>query len=200
MKSREGTVVDADDLMDEMHNTARELTLELGKIEGFNEAEQKELFETLGLGALKYFLLRVDPMKRLVFNPKESIDFAGNTGPFIQYTHARINSLLKNVNESGFVASNAAPHTVLPHERDVIVWLTKFPKAVEDAGREYNPAIIANYTYELAKMDNRVYRESPVNKEPDENLKAFRVVLTQTTGQVLNKGLALLGIKAPERM
>ena len=200
MKSREGTVVDADDLMDEMHNTARELTLELGKIEGFNETEQAELFETLGLGALKYFLLRVDPMKRLVFNPKESIDFAGNTGPFIQYTHARINSLLKNVNESGFEAGNAAPHTVLPHERDVIVWLSKFPKAVEDAGREYNPAIIANYTYELAKMYNRVYRESPVNKEPDENLKAFRVILTQTTGQVLNKSLALLGIKAPERM
>jgi arginyl-tRNA synthetase len=200
MKSREGTVVDADDLMDEMHNTARELTLELGKIDGFNDAEQKELFETLGLGALKYFLLRVDPLKRLVFNPKESIDFAGNTGPFIQYTHARITSLLKNITESGFAAGSNAPHTVLPHERDIIVWLSKFPKAVEDAGREYNPAIIANYVYDLAKLYNRFYRESPVNKESDENLKSFRVLLTQTTGQVLHQALSLLGIKAPERM
>ncbi|KAB2918781.1 MAG: arginine--tRNA ligase [Bacteroidetes bacterium] len=200
MKSREGTVVDADDLMDEMHSTARELTMELGKIEGFNAEEQTELFETLGLGALKYFLLRVDPVKRLLFDPKESIDFAGNTGPFIQYTHARICSLLKNIEESGFKTGTDMPATILPHERDMIVWLAQFPKAVEDAGRDYNPALIASYTYELAKLYNRFYHDSPVNKEPDAVLKSFRVLLTQATGRVLKQGLRLLGIKAPERM
>lgn len=200
MKSREGTVVDADDLMDEMHSTARELTMELGKIEGFNAEEQTELFETLGLGALKYFLLRVDPVKRLLFDPKESIDFAGNTGPFIQYTHARICSLLKNIEESGFKTGNDMPATILPHERDMMVWLAQFPKVVEDAGRDYNPALIASYTYELAKLYNRFYHDSPVNKEPDAVLKSFRVLLTQATGRVLKQGLRLLGIKAPERM
>lgn len=200
MKSREGTVVDADDLMDEMHSTARELTMELGKIEGFNAEEQTELFETLGLGALKYFLLRVDPVKRLLFDPKESIDFAGNTGPFIQYTHARICSLLKNIEESGFKTGTDMPTNVLPHERDMIVWLAQFPKVVEDAGRDYNPALIASYTYELAKLYNRFYHDSPVNKEPDAVLKSFRVLLTQATGRVLKQGLRLLGIKAPERM
>lgn len=200
MKSREGTVVDADDLMDEMHNTARELTMELGKIDGFSATEQSELFETLGLGALKYFLLRVDPAKRLLFDPKESIDFAGNTGPFIQYTHARICSLLKNIEDSGFTTTSEHPTTILPHERDMIVWMAKFPKAVEDAGREYSPAVVANYVYELAKLYNRFYHESPVNKEQDTNLKSFRVLLTQVTGRILKQGLTLLGIKAPERM
>jgi arginyl-tRNA synthetase len=200
MKSREGTVVDADELMDEMHSTARELTMELGKIEGFNDEEQAELFETLGLGALKYFLLRVDPVKRLLFDPKESIDFAGNTGPFIQYTHARITSLLKNIEESGFKAGTDMPANILSHERDMIVWLAQFPKVVEDAGRDYNPALIAAYTYDLAKLYNRFYHDSPVNKEPDAVLKSFRVLLTQATGRVLNQGLRLLGIKAPERM
>ncbi|HYG15209.1 MAG TPA: arginine--tRNA ligase, partial [Bacteroidia bacterium] len=200
MKSREGTVVDADDLMDEMHETAKELTMELGKIEGFSQAEQDELFETLGLGALKYFLLRVDPAKRLVFDPKESIDFQGNTGPFIQYTHARIHSLLKNIKDSDFVPQTAIPATVLPHERDLLVWLANFPKAVEDAGRGYNPAIVANYVYELARQYNRFYRESPVNKEPDAVIKSFRVALTEATGRVIKSALNLLGIKAPERM
>lgn len=200
MKSREGTVVDADDLMDEMHATAKELTMELGKIEGFTKEEQDELFETLGLGALKYFLLRVDPTKRLVFDPKESIDFQGNTGPFIQYTHARIHSLLKNIQESGFVSETTKPAAVLPHERDLLVWLASYPKAVEDAGRGYNPAIIANYVYELAKQYNRFYRESPVNKEPDAVIKSFRVALTEATGRVIKSSLALLGIKSPERM
>ncbi len=200
MKSREGTVVDADELMDEMHSTARELTMELGKIDDFSEEEQAELFETLGLGALKYFLLRVDPVKRLLFDPKESIDFAGNTGPFIQYTHARICSLLKNIEESGFKTVTDAPGNVLPHERDMIVWLAQFPKVAEDAGGDYNPALIAAYTYELAKLYNRFYHDSPVNKEPDAVLKSFRVLLTQATGRVLKQGLRLLGIKAPERM
>lgn len=200
MKSREGTVVDADDLMDEMHTTAKELSQELGKIEGLSESEQNELFETLGLGALKYFLLRVDPARRLLFDPKESIDFAGNTGPFIQYTHARICSLLKNISESGFTTSHQNPEAINEAERDLIIGLSKFPKAVEDAGREYNPATIAAYIYELAKLYNRFYRDSPVNKEENENLKSFRVMLTETTGKVLNQGLALLGIKAPERM
>lgn len=200
MKSREGTVVDADDLMDEMHTTAKELSQELGKIEGLSEVEQSELFETLGMGALKYFLLRVDPAKRLLFNPKESIDFAGNTGPFIQYTHARICSLLKNSTDSGFAVSNEDPKEMNEAERDLIIGLSKFPKAVEEAGRDYNPAAIAAYTYDLAKLYNRFYRDSPVSKEENETLKSFRIKLTETTGKVLKQGLNLLGINAPERM
>lgn len=200
MKSREGTVVDADELMDEMHKTARELSIELGKIEGLNEQEQFELFETLGLGALKYFLLRVDPVKRLLFNPKESIDFQGNTGPFIQYTHARICSLLKNIKDDGFVPVSQIPASIHETERDLLVWFSKFPKVVEDAGREYNPALIAAYIFDLAKVYNRFYRELTVGKEPDAVLKSFRIQLTQTTGHILKQGLGLLGINAPERM
>ncbi len=200
MKSREGTVVDADDLMDEMHATAKELSEELGKIEGLSKAEQSELFETLGMGALKYFLLRVDPAKRLLFDPKESIDFAGNTGPFIQYTHARICSLLKNNSDGGFTVNNEAPKEMNEAERDLIIGLSKFPKAVEEAGRDYNPAAIAAYVYDLAKLYNRFYRDSPVSKEENETLKSFRIKLTETTGKVLKQGLNLLGINAPERM
>jgi arginyl-tRNA synthetase len=200
MKSREGTVVDADDLMDEMHNTAKELSQELGKIEGLSDEQQHQLFETLGMGALKYFLLRVDPNKRLLFDPKESIDFAGNTGPFIQYVHARICSLLKNITDSGFTTNNQTPTEISESERDLIIGLSKFPKAVEEAGLNYNPATIAAYIYDLAKLYNRFYRDMPVNKETDETLKSFRVKLTATTGKVLKQGLTLLGITAPERM
>lgn len=200
MKSREGTVVDADELMDEMHNTAKELSEELGKIDGLSEEEQNLLFETLGMGALKYFLLRVDPNKRLLFNPKESIDFAGNTGPFIQYVHARVCSLLKNIDESGFTTNNKTPENISESERDLIIGLSKFPSAVEEAGQNYNPAAIASYIYELAKLYNRFYRDMPVNKETNETLKSFRVQLTATTGKVLKQGLTLLGITAPERM
>ena len=200
MKSREGTVVDADELMDEMHNTAKELSQELGKIDGLSDAEQYQLFETLGMGALKYFLLRVDPVKRLLFDPKESIDFAGNTGPFIQYVHARICSLLKNISDSGFTVNNNTPLNMAESERDLIIGLSKFPKAVEEAGQNYNPATIAAYIYDLAKLYNRFYRDMPVNKEIDETLKSFRVQLTTATGKVLKQGLTLLGITAPERM
>ena len=200
MKSREGTVVDADELMDEMHNTAKELSQELGKIDGLSDAEQYQLFETLGMGALKYFLLRVDPVKRLLFDPKESIDFAGNTGPFIQYVHARICSLLKNISDSGFTVNNNTPLNIAESERDLIIGLSKFPKAVEEAGQNYNPATIAAYIYDLAKLYNRFYRDMPVNKETDETLKSFRVQLTTATGKVLKQGLTLLGITAPERM
>lgn len=200
MKSREGTVVDADELMDEMHNTAKELSQELGKIDGLSNAEQYQLFETLGMGALKYFLLRVDPVKRLLFDPKESIDFAGNTGPFIQYVHARICSLLKNISDSGFTVNNNTPLNIAESERDLIIGLSKFPKAVEEAGQNYNPATIAAYIYDLAKLYNRFYRDMPVNKETDETLKSFRVQLTTATGKVLKQGLTLLGITAPERM
>jgi arginyl-tRNA synthetase len=200
MKSREGTVVDADELMDEMHNTAKELSQELGKIDGLSDAEQYQLFETLGMGALKYFLLRVDPVKRLLFDPKESIDFAGNTGPFIQYVHARICSLLKNISDSSFTVNNKTPIDIAESERDLIIGLSKFPKAVEEAGQNYNPATIAAYIYDLAKLYNRFYRDMPVNKETDETLKSFRVQLTTATGKVLKQGLTLLGITAPERM
>jgi arginyl-tRNA synthetase len=198
MKSREGTVVDADDLMDEMHNTAKELSQELGKLEGLSVEEQNQLFETLGMGALKYFLLRVDPVKRLLFNPKESIDFAGNTGPFIQYTHARIRSLLSNVGDT--TTTDTLPAEINESERDLIIGLSKFPKAVEEAGRDYNPATIAAYIYDLAKLYNRFYRDSPVSKEENEVLKAFRIKLTEATGRSLKQGLNLLGINAPERM
>ncbi len=200
MKSREGTVVDADELMDEMHATAKELSKELGKVDGLSEKEQTLLFETIGMGALKYFLLRVEPAKRILFNPKESIDFQGNTGTFIQYVHARICSLLKNITDSGFTPSNHHPTTISKTEHDLIIGLSKFPKAVEEAGQNYNPATIAAYIYDLAKLYNRFYRDMPVNKETDEGLKSFRVLLTETTGKILKQGLTLLGITAPQRM
>lgn len=203
MKSREGTVVDADDLMDEMYNTAKRTTTELGKLDNPDDQEWNELFEMLGMGALKYFILRVDPKKNMLFNPEESIDFNGNTGPFIQYTHARVRSLLRKAKIRGFHFHLNDAQTIPglhPTERDILKLLYDFPAAVIEAGKNLSPAIIANYCYELAKEYNQFYQEIPVLKETDENLRSFRLGLSSVTADVIRRGMSLLGIQVPEKM
>jgi arginyl-tRNA synthetase len=203
MKSREGKVVDADDLMDEMYETAKKTTTELGKLDNPDDHEWTDLFEMLGMGALKYFILRVDPKKNMVFNPEESIDFNGNTGPFIQYTHARIKSLLRKAKSRSHhfqIDDLKAIHTLHPSERDILKLLYDFPATVKEAGKNLSPAIIANFCYELAREYNQFYQEIPVLKEADDNLRSFRLGLSYFTGDVLRRGMALLGIQVPEKM
>lgn len=199
MKSREGTVVDADDLMKEMVDTARARTEELGKVEGFSDEEKEVLYYNIGMGALKYFLLKVEPKKRLLFDPKESIDFQGHTGPFIQYTYARINSVLK---KGGFnaEASVVKPVEFKESELDLIQWLDRFPEKVEASAREFSPAQVANYVYELAKLYNKFYHEESILKAEDQTVKIFRLKLSQLTASTIAKGMKLLGIEVPERM
>jgi arginyl-tRNA synthetase len=199
MKSREGTVVDADDLMAEMEQTAKVQTEELGKTNDFSEDEKAKLYHTIGMGALKYFLLKVEPKKRLLFDPSESIDFQGHTGPFIQYTHARIKSILKR---AGFELSAHATVTELDGmERDLILALNQFPESISQAARDYSPAIIANYVYELAKTYNKFYQEKPILKdEVPADVKLFRLTLSAVTAKVISKSMRLLGIDVPERM
>jgi arginyl-tRNA synthetase len=199
MKSREGTVVDADDLMAEMEQTAKIQTEELGKTNDFSEEEKTKLYHTIGMGALKYFLLKVEPKKRLLFDPSESIDFQGHTGPFIQYTHARIKSILKR---AGFELGAQATVTELDGmERDLILALNQFPESISQAARDYSPAIIANYVYELAKTYNKFYQEKPILKdEVPADVKLFRLTLSAVTAKVISKSMRLLGIDAPERM
>jgi arginyl-tRNA synthetase len=198
MKSREGTVVDADDLADEMVAVAAKHTEELGKITGFNEAELKELYDTIGLGALKFFLLRIDPRKRMVFNPEESIDFHGFTGPFIQYTHARIKSILRKEKPD---PDYKLPFNELPvAERDLIILLEQFPTILEQAANEYDPSVIANYIFSLAKNYNGFYAEhSVINAESTEK-KQLRLQLSSLTANIISFAMHLLGIKVPERM
>ena len=200
MKSREGTVVDADDLMDEMVTTAAEVSRELGKLDGLTEAEIAEISETVGLGALKYFLLKVDPRKNMMFNPKESIDFNGNTGPFIQYTYARMRSVLRNAGEKGFKVGDFA--TVRPVDREItlIQTLADFPSVVAEAGRSYSPAIIANYAYDLVKQYNQFYHDCPVLREEDEARRSLRLCLTDVCARTVKTAMGLLGIRVPERM
>jgi arginyl-tRNA synthetase len=205
MKSREGTVVDADDLMDEMYNTAEETTRELGKVDDFPEEEARSLFRILGLGALKYFILKVDPKKNMLFDPKESIDFNGNTGPFIQYTYARIQSLIRKATQAGFRVHashelGADSCRLEPVEKEVLKLLYAFPQVVRLAGEEYNPARVANYVYELAKEYNGFYQEIPVLKEEDRQVQTMRLVLSAFTGEVIKKSMDLLGIQVPSRM
>ena len=199
MKSREGTVVDADDLMAEMEQTAKVQTEELGKTNDFSEGEKAKLYHTIGMGALKYFLLKVEPKKRLLFDPSESIDFQGHTGPFIQYTHARIKSILKR---AGFELGKQATVTELDSmERDLVLALNQFPETIEQAARDYSPAVIANYVYELAKTYNKFYQEKPILKdEVPEDVKQFRLTLSATSAKVISKSMRLLGIEVPERM
>ena len=202
MKSREGTVVDADDLVDEMVKTSESISRELGKLDGMSDAEARELFETLALGALKYFILKVEPKKTMTFNPKESIDFNGNTGPFIQYTHARITSLCRKAMEQGIqISQNIQNNTKInASEISLIKRLSLFPSVILEAGNTHSPALIANYIYELVKEYNQFYHDYPVLKESDVKVKELRIALSQQTGKIIKLGMSLLGIKVPERM
>jgi arginyl-tRNA synthetase len=201
MKSREGTVVDADELMAEMEATAKTKTIELGKIDGFTETEAQELYNTLGLGALKYFLLKVDPKKRMLFNPAESIEFQGNTGPFIQYTYARIQAILRKAEKSDFAIE--LPKTAIdftPVEIELVNQLYNYPIKVKEAGQNYSPSTIAQFVYDLAKTFNSFYAELSILGETDLAKKQSRVVLAKLIGQTINHAMGLLGIKVPERM
>ena len=199
MKSREGTVVDADDLMGEMVKTAEEITKELGKIENFESAEAKALYKTIGLGALKYFILKVDPKKKMLFNPRESIDFEGNTGPFIQYTYARICSLMRKASDSGYVSA-VNVSDIAQKEKDLIIRTHEFTKVIGEAAASHNPALIANYVYELVKEFNQFYHDYSVLKEENEAIRSFRIALSAQVGKVIHNGMWLLGIEVPERM
>ena len=202
MKSREGTVVDADDLMDEMIASARSTSEELGKLEGYSAEEAEEVYRQVGLAALKYFMLKVDPKKNMVFNPKESIDFNGNTGPFIQYTYARICSVLRKAEEAevNINASLSSDLAISLQEIDLIKKVTQFKDAVNEAGTIFSPAIISNYVYDLVKDYNRFYHDFFILKEENEALKQFRIKLSATVASVIKRGMGLLGVEMPERM
>ncbi len=199
MKSREGTVVDADDLMQEMVDTARDITKELGKIENFESTEAEELYKTIGMGALKYFILKVDPKKKMLFNPRESVDFEGNTGPFIQYTHARICSLLNKAKDLSYVSAIKVTG-IADKERNLIRKIHEFPSVIKDSANTYNPALVANYTYDLVKEYNGFYHDYQVLKEENPDVRSFRIALSKQTGQVIKNAFWLLGIDVPERM
>ncbi len=200
MKSREGTVVDADDLVNEMVETAKQKTEELGKTNDFSEVDKEDLYTTIGLGALKYFLLKVEPKKRLLFDPAESIDFQGNTGPFIQYTHARIKSLLSRANYQ-FAVADYNHIKLTPTELEMVMLLTKYPNEISEAAKAYSPAFIANYLYEVAKLFNKFYHETPpIIKEEDAALKLHRLNICKIAADVIKSGMGILGIKVPERM
>lgn len=202
MKSREGTVVDADDLLEKMYNTAKETSLELGKLDDMSEAEQDELFRMLSLGALKYFIIKVDPRKTMLFDPKESIDFNGNTGPFIQYTHARIKSILRKAaaQDIDYATNSDAGVELSPKEVRIVKILNNFPNKIAEAGEAHSPAIVANYAYELAKEFNQYYHDTPILREENKAVLAFRLRLIELIARVLTKAMDILGIKLPERM
>lgn len=200
MKSREGTVVDADDLIDEMITTATETTKALGKTDGIPEAELQNLFETIGMGALKYYLLKVDPKKKMMFNPEESIDFQGNTGPFIQYTHARIKSILRNAGSIDYTNFDFSKTNITEPERKLVFTIYQYPQAIADAGKDMSPGIICNYAYDLAKAFNHFYHECSVLKEENESQRNFRIQLVNLTAHILKSSFGLLGINVPEKM
>lgn len=200
MKSREGTVVDADDLIDEMIKTAREITKELGKIDELSSEEAQKLFTQIGMGALKYFILKVDPRKKMLFNPEESIDFNGHTGPFIQYTHARIKSILRKVGEGNGINANGLDLLISDKEKNLLIALEEYFETIKEAADNYSPAHIANYVYELAKEFNQFYHDHHILREENQQLKDFRLSLTQKAGEVIAHAMGLLGIEVPERM
>jgi len=202
MKSREGTVVDADDLMDEMIESARETSQELGKLDNSTPQEVEKIVSMVGLGALKYFILKVDPRKSMTFNPKESIDFNGNTGPFIQYTHARIKSVLRKATEQGIDFSSLTNTGLAISEKEsyLVQLITEFPSTVQLAGEEFSPALIANYIYDLVKEFNQFYHDITILKEENPELKQFRLILSETIASIIKSGMFLLGIEVPERM
>ncbi len=197
MKSREGTVVDADDLMFEMTTTAKEISEELGKLEGYSDAEKAELYETIGLGALKYFILKVDPKKRILFDPKSSVDFQGNTGPFIQYTYARIQSIIR---KADFDYASSVSIELHEKEKELLKQLELFPETIQQAAANYSPAVIANYTYDLVKEFNSFYQNVHILGEEDQDKKIFRVQLSKKVAETIKQAFLLLGIKVPERM
>ena len=198
MKTREGTVVDADDMVEEMVNVARAKTEELGKVKDFTETELKELYDTLAIGALKFFLLRVDPKKRMIFNPEESIDFHGFTGPFIQYTHARIKSILRK--QKAVHSQQTTVNSLLRLEKDLIVSLEQYPVIIEQAVAEHNPSVLAIYAFNLAKSFNTFYTEHSVMNAETEEKKQLRLKLSEMTANTIASAMNLLGIKVPERM
>ncbi len=201
MKSREGTVVDADDLMADMTQTAANISEELGKLEEYNEEEKKELYQMIGLGALKYYILKVDPKKRILFNPEESVDFQGNTGPFIQYTYARIQSILRKADSMGIdTAKNLDGVDLHAKEKELIKQLQIYPDTIQLAAENYSPALVANYTYDLVKEFNSFYQQVSILGETDEQKKALRVQLSQKVAEVIQSAFGLLGIAVPERM
>ncbi len=199
MKSREGTVVDADDLMDLMVSDAYRTSMELGKFNDITEEERREIARIVGMGALKYFILKVDARKNMLFNPEESIDFNGNTGPFIQYTHARIRSILRKA-ESQNSQLAIVNCQLNPKEIELIQKMSEYSAAVEQAGKDYSPSGIANYCYELTKIFNQFYNDYSILNEPDEQKKQVRLVLAKNVAKILKNGMALLGIEVPERM
>ncbi len=198
MKSREGTVVDADDLMQEMTDTARDISKELGKLEGYSEDEKERLFKIIGLGALKYFILKVDPKRTILFDPKKSIDFQGNTGPFIQYTYARIQSILRKAGEPKNL--NFDKVELQDKEKEIIKFISQFPEIIQVAALQQNPGIIANYVYDLVKLYNSFYQSIPILATSDEEEKKFRIALSKKTGDTIKNSFQLLGIEVPERM
>ena len=198
MKSREGTVVDADDLIDEMTATARNISEELGKLDGYSEAEKEELYRIIGLGALKYYILKVDPRKRILFNPEESVDFQGNTGPFIQYTYARIQSILRKADFD--YAAPIFDYNLNDKEKALIKQLQLYPETVQLAAENHSPALVANYTYELVKEFNSFYQNVTNLGTENETEKKFRVQLSKKVGDIIKSSFELLGIQVPERM
>jgi arginyl-tRNA synthetase len=197
MKSREGTVVDADDLISDMAKTAKKISEELGKIDDFTEKEKEHLYHTIGLGALKYYILKVDPKKRILFNPEESVDFQGNTGPFIQYTYARIQSILR---KGAIATSPISLETLHPKEKELIKQLQLFPETIQQAAAQYSPALVANYTYELVKSFNSFYQNVSILGADFEKEKSFRIQLSRAVSDVIKTAFGLLGIDVPERM
>lgn len=202
MKSREGTVVDADDLIDEMVETARQMSEELGKLDDVDHGVASEVIRMVGLAALKYFILKVDPKKNMTFNPKESIDFNGNTGPFIQYTHARIKSVLSKAVDAGYQTSGSikAEHISNSKELDLIQLVSQFPEVVQNAADTHNPSLVANYAYELAKEYNQFYHDYSILREPNEGVRMLRLILSGTVADVIKRAMWLLGIDVPDKM
>ncbi|MCB0463574.1 MAG: arginine--tRNA ligase [Flavobacteriaceae bacterium] len=200
MKSREGTVVDADDLIAEMTTTAQDISQDLGKLEGYTEAEKQDIYKTIGLGALKYFILKVDPKKRILFDPKESVDFQGNTGPFIQYTYARIQAILRKVDFNTSVTLSTVETSLHDKEKELIKQLEMFPEVIQQAAANHSPALVANYTYDLVKEFNSFYQNVSILGADNRNEKIFRVQLAQSVANTIKNAFSLLGINVPERM
>lgn len=200
MKSREGTVVDADDLMADMTATAQKIAEELGKLEGYSDEEKAKLYNIIGLGALKYYILKVDPKKRILFNPEESVDFAGNTGPFIQYTYARIQSLLRRADFDVSVTLDAADINLHEKEKELLKRIAEYPAVIQDAAANHSPALLANYTYELVREYNSFYQTVPVLGTEVQTEKVFRIQLSKKVGETIKSAFGLLGIEVPERM